>query len=93
MISAEEARFRSTNQKAINDILTNLEKEIIKESENGFTSASIDISLNTNKDVREAVIIKLKELGYKVSISDFYIDEKGVPSDQSHWYDEIKVTW
>lgn len=91
MIRASEAKFKSKHQKEINDILTNIEKEINKAISDGAFVCISTIPVDTEQAVRDEIEKQMISLGYKTIIPEktTYVG----PCDQTPWYDNITICW
>lgn len=91
MIKASEARFKSKHQKEINEILSNIEKEINKAISDGAFVCKSSIRVDTEQAVRDEIEKQMTSLGYKTIIptKTTYVG----PSDQAPWYDDITICW
>lgn len=93
MITAKQANFESKNLKEVKAIEERIEKSICDAIGDGKFRCCISISLNTSNEIRNRIIDDMKELGYKITITNYKDTERGCPVDQCSYYDEISLSW
>lgn len=93
MINASEARFRSKNQKKINDIIESADRAIENAINAGKYRCSVTIDINTEQDIRDAVEKIFKDNGYIVEIPKYVEQPWGTTSEQWGYYSYIELSW
>lgn len=102
MIKASEAKRKSLINSKGKKLLEKLERQIIRAVDDGVFSASISIDLleqkngfdTENKELMDAVVKELVNLGYKVDFKFADPLPAGCPSDQWQFSNgHIRVEW
>lgn len=91
MISATEAKFKSTHGKTVKELELKIEKELNKAVEGGEFCCYTQIPSNTATEVRDKIKEDMEKLGYKITMED----SRGgnAPAEQRPWWDTVTLKW
>ncbi len=91
MISAREAKFKSTHGKTVKELELKIEKELNKAVEGGEFCCWTQIPSNTATEVRDKIKEDMEKLGYKITMEDSR--GSNAPAEQRPWWDTVTLKW